>query len=390
MYFTDDSLLPENQPPLMITAAPYGPMWMPHDCTPEQHLPVTWDEQVQAAKDCFNAGATLLHIHVRDPKTGHISKDFNQYNDQIGRLRQAVPKMILQMGGSISFAPDPGEEAHAAGYDTRHKLCTIKPAPDQITVMCGSCLYDQTAINRLDEWTGTRFTNPAMAQAMANLVMDATPDFYLENIKRCVENGIQPYFALGHIHSLELVERLIRKGYYMGPMNGFFSTGAGGVCGVNPFDLMELVRRTPHGSCFTYQSTFRYTHPVSMMMIALGQHTRAGIEDNLWDTKKGVRVSTLQMIEWQISVAEKLGRPIATAEQARQMLKIGVTYKSTEETLANLGLPPNREGANVGFLVHKTDGMFHPAAQGGCGHIHAGEWETDVVTVSQAAASKVS
>jgi uncharacterized protein (DUF849 family) len=388
MYFTDDSLLPENQAPLMITAAPYGPMWMPQDCTPEQKLPVTWDEQVQVAKDCFNAGATLLHIHVRDPKTGHISKDFTQYNDQVGRLRQAVPKMILQMGGSISFAPDPGEAAHAASYDTRHKLCTIKPAPDQITVMCGSGLYDQTAINRLDDaWAGTRFTNPAMAQAMANLVMDATPDFYLENIKRCVENGIQPYFALGHVHSLELVERLIRRGYYMGPMNGFFSTGAGGVCGVNPFDLMELVRRTPHGSYFTYQSTFRYTYPVSAIMIALGQHTRAGIEDNLWETKKGVRASTIRMIEHQVRMAKELGRAIATPEQAHQMLKIGVWYKSTAETLANLGLPPNREGSNVGFLVHKTDGKFHPAAQGGCGHIHAGEWEEEAVAKTATASA---
>ena len=42
-------------------------------------------------------------------------------------------------------------------------------------------------------------------------------------------------------------------------------------------------------------------------------------------------------------MANELGRPIATAEQTRQMLKIGVTYKSTEETLANLGLPPNRK-----------------------------------------------
>ena len=111
MYFTDDSLLPENQAPLMITAAPYGPMWMPGDCTPEQKLPVTWDEQTQIAVDCYNAGATVLHIHVRDPKTGHISKNFKEYNDQIGRLRKAVPKMILQVGGSISFAPEPGRRS---------------------------------------------------------------------------------------------------------------------------------------------------------------------------------------------------------------------------------------------------------------------------------------
>jgi uncharacterized protein (DUF849 family) len=388
MYFTDDSLLPENMAPLMITAAPYGPMWMPEDCTPDQKLPVTWDEQVQAAKDCFNAGATLLHIHVRDPKTGHISKDFQQYNDQLARLRKAVPKMILQMGGSISFAPAPGEQAHAANYDTRHKLCTLKPAPDQITVMCGSTLYDQTAIHPLDTFEGTRFTDPAMAHAMANLVMDATPDFYLENIKRCVENGIQPYFALPHVHGLELVERLIRRGYYTGPVNGFFSTGAAGVCGVNPFDLIELVRRTPHGSCFTYQSTFRLTYPISMMMIALGQHTRAGIEDNLWDNKRGVRATTLQMIEKQVAMAKLVGRPIATPEQARQMLKIGVTYKTTEETLANIGLPPNREKGTMGFLVHQTDGCIHPAAQGGCGHIHAGEWEGEAKRVRSAVVVK--
>jgi hypothetical protein len=49
MYFTDDSLLPENQAPLMIVAAPYGPLWMPEDCMPEQKLPITWEEQVQAA-----------------------------------------------------------------------------------------------------------------------------------------------------------------------------------------------------------------------------------------------------------------------------------------------------------------------------------------------------
>ena len=79
MYFTDDSLLPENQEPLIITAAPYGPVWMPADY-PED-IPVSWEAQVQKAVDCYNAGATVLHVHVRDPETGHISKNFKQYND---------------------------------------------------------------------------------------------------------------------------------------------------------------------------------------------------------------------------------------------------------------------------------------------------------------------
>jgi uncharacterized protein (DUF849 family) len=66
MYFTDDSLFPDTMAPLIITAAPYGPEWLPGDAD----VPLTWDDQVQRAVDCYNAGATMLHVHVRDPKTG--------------------------------------------------------------------------------------------------------------------------------------------------------------------------------------------------------------------------------------------------------------------------------------------------------------------------------
>lgn len=62
MYFTFDSLPPENQRPLMITVAPYGPQWFPADY-PED-IPVSWRDQIQKAVDCYNAGATVLHIHV--------------------------------------------------------------------------------------------------------------------------------------------------------------------------------------------------------------------------------------------------------------------------------------------------------------------------------------
>ena len=56
MYYTDDSLYPENMQPLIITVAPYGPSWIPGDAD----IPVTWKEQVQAAIDCQNAGATSV------------------------------------------------------------------------------------------------------------------------------------------------------------------------------------------------------------------------------------------------------------------------------------------------------------------------------------------
>lgn len=356
MYFTDHSLLPENQPPLIITAAPYGPMWIPSDF-PED-IAVTWDEQVQKAVDCYEAGARILHVHVRDPKTGKISKNIAEYGAQIARLREAVPDMVLQVGGSISFSPEGDEAAHWQTYDTRHMLAEIDPKPDQVTVAIGSSLFDITALATRDDVAGTHLDDPHVLWQYSQMVADATPEFYIEHLKRLRENKIQAYFALAHVHSLEIVERLIRRGQYMGPVNGFYSMVGGGTAGSNPFDLMELIRRAPHGSCFTYQSVFRLVWPLSTMCIALGQHVRAGIEENLWGPLKGQRFTSVQMIEKMVRIAEELGRPIATAEETRQILKIGEWYDTPEETLFNLGLPPNRDDGQRGFLTYQTDGRI--------------------------------
>ena len=116
MHFLDDSLFPENQEKLVITAAPYGPEWMPADF-PED-IPVTMDEHVQKAVDCYNAGATVLHLHVRE-QDGKGSKRLSKFNELLGELRDAVPDMILQVGGSISFAPESEGEA-AKWLSRRH------------------------------------------------------------------------------------------------------------------------------------------------------------------------------------------------------------------------------------------------------------------------------
>jgi uncharacterized protein (DUF849 family) len=358
MYFTDRSLLPENQPPLIITAAPYGPIWIPSDF-PED-VPVTWDEQVQKAIDCFEAGARILHIHVRDPETGKISKNFDHYADQIGRLREAVPDMVLQLGGSISFSPQGDDVAKWQAYDTRHMLAEIDPKPDQVTVAIGSGLFDITSMLTLDDVEGTHMANPDVMWQYAQMVADATPEFYIEHLKRLRKNGIQAYFALGHVHSLEIVERLIRQGLYMGPVNGFYSMAGGGTCGANPFDLMELIRRAPQGSVFTYQSMFRLVYPISTMCVALGQHIRLGIEENLWGPVRGERYTSVEMIRKMVRIADELGRPIATPEETRQILKLGTMYDTAEETLFNLGLPPNRDEGERGFLTYDTnEGRLH-------------------------------
>jgi uncharacterized protein (DUF849 family) len=365
MYYNDDSLFPENMAPLIITAAPFGPAWLPGD----GDIPVSWDEQVQAAVDSYNAGATMLHVHVRDPATGHGSVDFDQFNYFIGRLRQAVPKMILQVGGSISFAPKAADaKAKWLDYDTRHMLTELNPKPDCVTIAVGTTQWDIVSMFEPDDIRGTHLeNNPKVQAAWGGMWVDAGPAFYLEHLKRLRANRIQPYFVPGHIHQMEIIERLIRAGVYMGPLNMAIAGYGGGTLGRNPFHWMEFLRQVPQSASVTFWSSMRGLIPISAMAIVLGQHVRVGNEDNLWGPDKKRRTS-VQQVEGAVRLCREFGRKIATADEARAMMKVGVWYDSVEETLQQLGLPPNRRDGQTGFLVWDTDGRKGVAKTGGDSH----------------------
>jgi uncharacterized protein (DUF849 family) len=224
-----------------------------------------------------------------------------------------------------------------------------------------------------DDVQGTQLANPAMQAAYQNMIADATPEFYIEHLKRLRQQGIQPMFAMAHIHTLEAIEHLVRTGVYMGPVNHTMTAigGAGG-CGRNPFDFMEWVRRSPHGSVPTYESLWRTVAPYAAMSVALGIHMRVGIEDNLW-RKPGQRMTSVEQVQQVVRLAEEIGRKVATGDEARQILKIGTWYNSVDEALAALGLPPNRKAGQLGFIVKDTDGKLHPPMPGSDSHPIAGQ-----------------
>ena len=97
MNFLDGSLFPENQPQLIITAAPYAPSWIPSDFA--EDIPVSMAQQIQKAVDCYNAGAAVLHLHVRE-LDGKGSKRLSKFNELIAGVRKAAPDMVIQVGGS--------------------------------------------------------------------------------------------------------------------------------------------------------------------------------------------------------------------------------------------------------------------------------------------------
>ncbi|MGW4773717.1 3-keto-5-aminohexanoate cleavage protein [Nocardia sp. NPDC004278] len=349
MHFHDDSLFPENQEKLVITAAPYGPEWELDDF--REDLPLTMDEHVQAAVDCYNAGATVLHIHVRE-LDGKGSKRLSKFNELLGRLREAVPDMILQVGGSISFAPeDEGAEAKWLSDDARHLLAELDPRPDQVTIAINTSQMNIVELMTDDDIAGTSFTRPEVYEAYREMVVPAGPAWVAEHLKRLQANGIQPHFQLSSIPQLETVERLIRRGVYTGPLMLTWVGIGGGFDGPNPYNMMEFIRRVPDGAVLTLETLMRSCLPVNTMAIAMGLHARCGNEDTLWG-RKGQKMTSVQQIEQLVRVANELGREIATGKEAREIYQLDERYADADETLAKIGFAPNRKPGQVGFTHH--------------------------------------
>src|SRR5947207_12710869 len=246
MNFLDGALFPENQQALIITAAPYGPAWVPSDF-PED-IPVTMEQQIQKAVDCYNAGATVLHLHARE-LDGKGSKRLSKFNELIAGVKAAVPDMIIQVGGSISFSPEgEGGEAKWLSDDTRHMLAELDPKPDQVTIAINTSQMNVVELMKEEDYAGTSFARPAVYEAYREMTVPAGPGWVEEHLKRLQANGIQPHFQLATVAQLETVERLIRRGAYAGPLNVTWVAIGGGFDRPSPYNMMDVIRRVPRAA----------------------------------------------------------------------------------------------------------------------------------------------
>ena len=121
--------------------------------------------------------------------------------------------MILQVGGSISFAPEgEGADAKWLSDDTRHMLAELDPKPDQVTVAINTNQLNIVELMTDDDIAGTSFERPEVYEAYREMIVPAGPGWVEEHVKPAAANGIQPHFQLANIAQLETLERLIRRG----------------------------------------------------------------------------------------------------------------------------------------------------------------------------------
>jgi uncharacterized protein (DUF849 family) len=303
--------------------------------------------------DCYNAGATVIHVHVRE-LDGKGSKRLSMFNELLARLRDAVPDMILQVGGSISFAPEgEGEIAKWLSDDTRHMLAELNPKPDQVTIAINTNQFNVVEQMCEADLVGTSMSEPDTYRAYREMTIPAGPEWVEEHIKRLSAKGIQTHFQLANITQLETVERMMRRGTCNVPLILTWVALGGGFDQPNPYNLANFVRACPDGAVLTLETSMLNVLPLNMMAIAMGLHVRCGNEDNLWTQDRKAKMSSVKQIEQLVRISREFGREVANGKEARRIYRLGEFYKNADETLARNGFAPNRKRGQVGFTQYQ-------------------------------------
>src|SRR5574344_1530421 len=270
---------------LIITAAICGA-----EVTKEQNpnVPYTVEEIVREAKSAVDAGAAIVHLHVRfDDGTPTQSRErFQECEEAIYKVCTDVI-LIPSTGGAVGMTPD--ERLQSTDTD---------PLPEMATLDCGTCNFGDEIFDN---------TMPTM-RAFG---------------KRMIENGIKPEyecFELGHI---DTVLGMAKKGEVPGhPMQFNFVLGVHGCTPATVENLAFFASKIPADATWTVSGVGRSAWTMAAAAIAMGGNVRVGFEDNIYLGKGQKAASNGELVAKVVRLAKELGREIATSAEAREILSL--------------------------------------------------------------------
>ncbi|MBR0085683.1 MAG: 3-keto-5-aminohexanoate cleavage protein [Lachnospiraceae bacterium] len=268
---------------LIITACICGA-----EVTKEQNpaVPYTVEEIAREAKSAYDAGASIIHLHVRWDD-GTPTQDKARFEECIKAIREVCPDVIIQ--------PSTGG---AVGMSNEERLQPCELDPEMATLDCGTCNFGGDEI----------FVNTE------NMIKDFG--------KVMMERGIKPEIEVFDKGMIDMAVRLQKQGYIRTPMHFDFVMGVNGGISGEPRDLLFMAESIPQGSTWTAAGVGRYQYPMVTMAILMGGHARVGFEDNVY-LEKGVKAaSNGEMVAKVVRIAKELGREIATPDEARRILGI--------------------------------------------------------------------
>jgi 3-keto-5-aminohexanoate cleavage enzyme len=249
-------------------------------------VPYTKDEFVREAVSACEAGASILHLHVRWDD-GTPTQDKARFEEIIGAIRAACPDVIIQpsTGGAVGMSND-------------ERLQPTELAPEMATLDCGTLNFGG------DE------------------IFENTENTIIYFAQRMKERGIKPELEVFDKSMIDMALRLARRGLLLPPLHFDFVMGVNGGISGDIRDFAFLRGSIPPDATYTVAGIGRYEFPLAALAIIDGGHVRVGLEDNVYLSKGVPARSNGELVAKAVRLANELGRAIASPADARRILKI--------------------------------------------------------------------
>ncbi len=269
---------------LIITAAITGSR-IGRDATP--YIPISPEEIVTSAIECSEAGASIVHIHVRDPETGQGTQDVEIFRRVFEPLQEKTDLIICMTTSGI-----PGRNLSA-----EERLAPLVLKPELAS-------FDAGSINL----GGGVFLN--------------TPEYLDHAAHHIRQLGIKPELEIFDVGMMVTCLRMKQEGKLDDPLHFQFVLGTPWGAPATPQTLILLHDMLPENATWSVIGIGRNHLPMSMMALAMDGHIRVGLEDNLYYSRGVLAKTNAQFVERIVRIAGEYGREIATPEEARRLLSI--------------------------------------------------------------------
>jgi len=283
--------------------------------TPEQtpHLPITPAQIADACLGAADAGAAIVHIHVRDPLTGRPSMLLDHYVDVVERIRARNRALILNIttGPGGRFVPSKDDPKLAAEGTT---LMVPEKRVEHIAVLRPDiCTLD---LNTMNSGREVVINTPGNVRRMAKVIAEA---------------GVKPEIELFDSGDIALMRDLIADGTLRGPLLCSFVMGVR--YGFQPAPETVLYARDllPSDAEFTAIGIGKAAFTAVAQSYLAGGHARVGLEDSVYLSRGQLATSNAQMVAKARRIVEDLGGAIATIEDARRI--VGLPSPTTKITV---------------------------------------------------------
>lgn len=247
-------------------------------------VPYTVEEMTREAKSAYDAGAAIIHLHVRDDD-GTPTQDVHRFKLIMDAIKKVCPDVIIQ--------PSTGG---AVGMSNEERLQPIALKPEMATLDCGTCNFGGD-----DIFVNTENTIIEFAEKMNAL-------------------DIKPECEVFDKGMIDMALRLAKKGIIRQPMHFNFVMGVNGGISGTLRDLMFMTESIPAGSTYTVSGVGRCQLSMATAAILAGGNVRVGFEDNVYMSKGVPLKSNGEIVARVAEIARLLGREIATPDEARVIL----------------------------------------------------------------------